>query len=108
MLVSPHNGGIQQQMLQVEITAQGLQHPLPDASFAPAVVSLEHGVPVAESLRQISPGSSRFRYPQHRIDKQPIVLASPTRIGLPARQVRLDPEPLFVRKFVSPLHIAPP
>jgi hypothetical protein len=96
MLVSPHDGGVQQQVLQVRFSAQNFEDPLPNTSFAPAIASPEDRVPVTESLRQITPGGSCLRDPQHSVYRQSIILARSARIARLARQVRLDPPPLFI------------
>ena len=56
MLVCPDRRAIQHQTLQVRIS-KGLEHPLPNAAFRPAIESLKHGIPVAKTLRQVAPGA---------------------------------------------------
>src|SRR5262245_40372930 len=102
MLMCPDEGGIEQQVFQVWISAQGFQNTLPHASFAPPVVALKNRVPVAEALGQIAPRSPRLCDPKHCIDEETIVFGSPPRVMLLTRQMGADLFPLLIRKFVSP------
>jgi hypothetical protein len=108
MQMGPDNRGIEEQVLQFGIAAQGFENSLPDASFAPAVVTLKNRVRLAEPLGQIAPWSSGLGYPKHGIDEQSIVLGGPPRVAFLTRQMGPDPFPLFVRQFVSPHRFAPP
>src|SRR5262245_61294964 len=72
MLMRPDNRGIEKQMLQVGVAAQRFAEALPNASFAPTVVTLKNRVPVAKTLGQVAPWGTGLRNPKHGVHKQPV------------------------------------
>src|SRR3546814_10625462 len=108
MLMRPHDGAVDEDVLEVGIIAQRRKKPFPDPIAAPAVEPLIHRVPAPELLRQNAPMRSRPRQPQDRLDKQPIVSARPARIACLARQMRFNPLPKRVAYFLSLHPCRPP
>src|ERR1700690_887110 len=107
MLVSPHDGGVDDQVFEVWIFDQHIENTFPNALLSPSAEALENAVPVAELLRQVAPGRPRASDPQHRIDEQTIVLAVPPLVSLLTRNKPLDAPPLRLRTF-SPNQDRPP
>src|SRR3546814_20611996 len=87
MLMRPHDGAVDEDVLEVDIIAQRRKKPFPDPIAAPAVEPLIHRVPAPELLRQNEPMRSRPRKPQDRLDKQPTVSAPPARLRSAERRV---------------------
>src|SRR3546814_18836322 len=108
MLMRPHDGAVDEDVLEVGIIAQRRKKPFPDPIAAPAVEPLIHRVPAPELLRQNAPMRSRPPQPQDRLDKQPIVSARPARIACLARQMRVTPLPTPVAYFLSLHPYTPP
>ena len=45
--------------------AEGIKDAFPNAVLGPSVVAFEDGVPVAKALRQVAPGGTSARDPEH-------------------------------------------
>ncbi len=97
----PHNGGVDHHMLEVRVIRQDLEKILPNALACPAAEAHEGAVPVPELGRQIAPRCARAQNPQHRIDKQAVVLSRPTLVAFLAGNQLLNPLPLLVRQLAS-------
>src|SRR3546814_11201768 len=94
MLMRPHDGAVDEDVLEVGIIAQRRKKPFPDPIAAPAVEPLIHRVPAPELLRQNAPMRSRPRQPQDRLDNQPIVSARPARLAALSRPTRCNSLPI--------------
>jgi len=94
MLVGPHDGGVDDQILEVWILAQRRKDALPHTACAPAVEAHEHAIPLAKDRWQIAPGRAGPRDPQHRLDEHPIVRARATWVFRLADAKFLDARPL--------------
>ena len=101
MLVRPDDGAIDHDVLEIRITPQGLENPLPNALLRPPIEALEHAVPMPKFCRQIAPRRARPQYPKHGINKQTIVVAVSASVALLARNQIRDKPPLCVRQFAS-------
>jgi hypothetical protein len=100
MLVGANDSAIEQQPFQVrvlEFPEDAFPSPLP----GPAVESPPHAVPVAETFRQIPPGSPGFRDPEDCVDEQTIILGCDPGIALASRQKILDPIPVVIGDLVT-------
>jgi len=95
------NRGIDEQVLQIGITAQGISHPLPDTAFAPAREAHIGSVPMTVLGRQVPPGASGTHDPENGLDELTIVLGRATRILDLARQVIFNAFPLIISKHLS-------
>ena len=78
MNVSSNDRGLEHDPLQIGLL-ECVKDTLPHASLRPAIESPKDTVPLAESLRQVTPRRSRANDPQHRIQEQPIVVCAPSR-----------------------------
>ena len=107
MLVGAYDGGVDDQIFKVRTFYQRIEDTFPNALLGPAAKALENTVPVAKQWRQIAPGCTRTRDPEHRIDKQTIVLAVPAFVTFLTRNKPLDAPPLRIRQF-SPNQDRPP
>jgi hypothetical protein len=74
---------------------------LPNARLRPVAETRVHAHPVAEGARQIAPRAARAGDPQHRFDKQPVVIAAPAGIARLAKTKRLHLRPLGVSQNES-------
>ena len=101
MLVCSHDGGIDHDVLKIWVLDQGLEKTLPNTFARPTIEAHEYAVPQAECWGQIAPRSARAQNPQHRIDKQPIVLAVATFVALLTRNQIRDTLPLCIRQLAS-------
>ena len=102
-----HDGGVDNQVFKVRIFDQRIENAFSHAVLGPAAEALENAVPVAEHGRQIAPGRTRTRDPQHSVDKQTIVLAVPPFVSFLTRNKTFNAPPLRVRQF-SPNQDRPP
>ena len=107
MLVRAHDGGVDDQVLEVWMFDQRTENTLPNALLGPSAETLEHAVPVAELSRQIALWCAGASDPEHRIDEQAIVLAVSSFVSLFTWNKLLDAPPLRARKF-SPNQDRPP
>jgi hypothetical protein len=83
---------------------EGLEDCLPTAFFRPAAEALVNGVVLAEALREISPGGSGARDPEHRVQKTAVVIGVAAGITRFARKQRLEALVLLVGQFVTSSH----
>ena len=107
MKVSSNDRGIEHDPLQIGLLKCD-KDMLPHAPLRPAVESLKDTVPLAESLRHVTPRRSPANDPQHRIPKLPIVIGAPSRTPRLPRQQTFPPLPLLVRQLKSTHDIPPP
>ena len=107
MLVRAHNGGVDDQVLEVWMFDQCTENTLPNALLGPSAETLENTVPVAEFLREIAPRCAGSRDPENRIDEQAIIFTVPSSVSCFTRKKLFDPPPLPVSKF-SPNQDRPP
>src|SRR3546814_5515205 len=75
MLMRPHDGAVDEDVLEVGIIAQRRKKPFPDPIAAPAVEPLIHRVPAPELLRQNAPMRSR-RSEEHTSELQSLMRIS--------------------------------
>src|SRR5262245_16802263 len=101
MTMDRNDGGVDHGVFHIRIVRDRLEYALEHATLRPVVEALENGVPVAEPFRQIAPGTVRARLPQHRLDKQPVVLAAAPGIRRLAKAMRSHLLPLSVTQYHS-------
>jgi hypothetical protein len=85
-----------------------LKHPLPDAAFSPTAEPQVDLCPVAEPLRQVAPRHVGTITIQHGLYEQPIVRRGHTNRAFASRRQVLDPFPLIVTQFETPVEVVPP
>ena len=83
--------------LSLDQLSQALQEGVEDPKLRPAPEPAEHAVPLAVSLRQLSPLRARAGHPQHAFEEAPVVMRRPSPTPALRRQQRSDDCPLFVR-----------
>src|SRR5690349_13551244 len=93
MLVGANDGGIDDQVLEIRIVGHGLEDAPPNTLLAPPAEAPEHAVPVAEHLRQITPGRARSNDPKHALDKHPVVATGRALLVRPTNDQRRYPIP---------------
>ena len=76
----------------------------PKAGLRPPIKSCIICVPGAVVLRQVSPRSSRAKYPKHRVDHLPVRLRTTTSAPRLRRQQCLQSFPFFIPKLVASTH----
>jgi hypothetical protein len=81
MLMRPDDGGVDHDVFEVWIVGHRLKQPIPYAIFGPSGKADEHAIPIAEVIRQITPGDTCSGEPQDRFYKQAIIRAGPARIA---------------------------
>jgi hypothetical protein len=67
--------------LHVWIIGYGVKNLSENAGLHPIAIALEHGIPVAERRRQISPWATRARDPKHGFEKQTVVTPRAAGVG---------------------------
>jgi hypothetical protein len=67
------DGGVGHGVFHVWLVRAGLEKPDENPSLDPVAVALEHGVPVAEGRRKVTPWTSRPDDPKHRFDEAAVV-----------------------------------
>lgn len=77
---------------------EGFKDLWPDAGLAPAVIAVVYGRPGAEVRRQIAPGRSGARHPEHAGEHGAVVVRGTTRGGLLWREQRGDARPSGIRQ----------
>lgn len=87
---------IDEEVFEIRIIRQCLENSIPDAFLRPSPKSRIDRIPLAEVVRQITPGGAGPRNPQHCFDKQPIVACGDPRITNLAWQLGRNPFPLLV------------
>jgi hypothetical protein len=70
--------GINHEPLKVRGIDKPLKQSLPDAFVAPAAKAPMSIIPVAVFWRKVSPRRSRAQYPEHSVDKKPVVFCDPS------------------------------
>jgi hypothetical protein len=78
----PYDGGVDDKIFEIGIFTQLGKKTLPNALFCPSAETLEHTVPFAKLLWQITPRGAGADQPQHSVDEQTIVRAVPPLIAL--------------------------
>jgi len=101
MLMGTDNRRIDEQVLPIGITAQGISHPLPDTAFAPAREAYIGSVPMTVPGRQVPPWPSAAHDPENRLDKPTINLGRTIWILDLARQEIFNAFPLIISKHLS-------
>jgi hypothetical protein len=96
MLMDANDRTVDEDFLDIGIAGERGKDPLPHAAFLPPGKALIDAVPEAELLRQVAPGRSRPRHPQHGLDKPAIVPRATTTVAWFARQHVRNPLPLIV------------
>src|SRR3954468_16597573 len=107
MLMSAHDGAVDQRIFVVRLSGEVLEHALPNAGDGPAAEASLHLDPNPETLRQVTPGNPGPIAVEHSLDKQPIVPRRHTNRPLTARQEVSDPLPLIVTQPVASHRSAP-
>lgn len=98
VLEGEYGGAVDEQDLQVRIVADHSDHTRPYPLFAPAREPGIRGMPVAQRRVQIAPRRAGACYPQHRFDKQTVVLGGYATVAGFARQNVFDSIPLVVSR----------
>jgi hypothetical protein len=81
LLVDPDDGAVGDHVFQVRITAQHSEYPVEHTPQRPPAEPLEDRIPIPEVQRQIPPWRANPRDPQHRFQKQAVVLTGSPRIA---------------------------
>jgi hypothetical protein len=98
-LVRPDNGGIEEGASFIDFNGQLLEEPLPDTSLRPPVEPVVHGLPGAESLRQVSPRDTGPDSPDDCVDEV-TVAALGARPWARGEKV-FDSQPLSITQLMS-------
>src|SRR5438093_13753443 len=106
MLVGADDARIQNQPFQVGVL-QLAKNPLPDSFARPTIKPSPDGVPFAEALWKIAPGSTGLRNPKNRVNEKSVVGSSHAGVAFLARQKILDTFPMFIRNSVATKHGGP-
>lgn len=101
LLMCPHDGRIQHQILALLVAHQLVKDPLQDAGIGPAHKALMHALVLDKTLRQVGPARSRAQYPQHAVDEKPVVSCGTTLRFVPARKKILDLLSLQITQFIT-------
>jgi hypothetical protein len=101
--VSPHDGAVDHQPLEVGLCRQHRKKAVQGATRDPAVVAALDGLMVAEPLRQVAPARTGTGRPEQRVNKQPVVAAWSALAFAPAWNQIPQPRPLIV---AQPVHVA--
>src|SRR5258708_11961539 len=97
MLVRPHDGGVDDQVLKVRVFDQRVENTRPNALLCPPTEAGEDTVPFAKLVRKVAPWRSGASRPKHGIDEKPIVIARPPPVDLLTRYKPIGPPALPVR-----------
>ena len=95
------DGGVDHGVFHVRLIGDRLGQALPHIRLHPVAEARVHAVPMAESARQIAPRAARAGDPQHRLDKQPVILAAASGIARFAQTTRFHLRPLGVSQNES-------
>jgi hypothetical protein len=88
MLISPHDGAVDEDFFEVGIFTQDGKNVLPDILIGPASKANINAVPWTECCRKISPWAACARYPQHRFNEETVVRAAAATVAsLPCKSV---------------------
>ncbi|WHZ28845.1 MAG: hypothetical protein OJF51_003643 [Nitrospira sp.] len=83
--------GVDHQPFVIRLVDQTLKKFLPDARIAPSDKATMRIAPSAISRRQVAPGRTGPQNPEHRIDKQAVILGHAAPGAFAPRQMRLQP-----------------
>ena len=98
-MVRPHDGRIDDQILEVGIVREGRKNAMPHTALAPTIETPPYAVPTSECQGQIAPRRAGTRDPQNAFDKHAIVLARPAGIALLSYAKGLDTRPLLILQY---------
>lgn len=70
--------GINHEPLIIGFIDEPFEQALPDSLVAPTAEAAVDVIPAAIVRRQIAPGRARPQYPEHGVDKSPIILRNPS------------------------------
>src|SRR5215472_10740452 len=101
MLVRPNDRAVDHRIFVIGVGGQMLEDFLPDAGLAPAAEPLMGILPVAQSLRQITPGDAGAVAIEHRLYESTVVFGSHADMAQPPGEQVLDPFPLVVAQSIS-------
>jgi hypothetical protein len=85
---------VDQGVFEIGVLRQRFENPFEGTVERPSAEALPNREPLAERLWQIAPRRTGTHDPQHRFDKQPVVLPGPARVALLAGHQRRDAFPL--------------
>jgi hypothetical protein len=94
--MSTDDGGIDHHVFVVGIAAQQLENTLENPAFRPSAETLMDRLEVAETRRQITPGTARSKSVENCFDEQSIIVRRAAHMPLTPGQNILDPIPLVV------------
>jgi hypothetical protein len=100
-MMDTDNREVDEQVLPIGLTAQGISHPLPETAVGPSRQAYIGLVPMTVLGRQIPPWASGAQDPENRLDEPANVLGLTTRIGDLARQEIFNAFPLIISKHFS-------
>ena len=69
MLMCSNDGRVEQEIRELGVPTNRLEHLSPDTAFAPATEPFVDRAPGTKSFRQIAPGSADACDPEHSIDE---------------------------------------
>jgi hypothetical protein len=107
MLVSAHDGAVDHGVFVVGVGRQKLEHTAPHAAAGPSAEARMDRLPIAEALRQVTPGNACSIAVDHGIDEQTIVLGGHPDVTLTSGQDVPDPVPLVIANGVATHQSAP-
>jgi hypothetical protein len=99
--MDPHDGAVDHRIFVVGIGREMLENPPPYAGFGPAAEAPMHVLPIAKTLRQITPGYPSPVAIEYSLDEQAVVGCSYADRPFTPRQQVLDPVPLVVAKSIA-------
>ena len=89
MLVSAYDGGIDHHVFVIMIGRQQLENALENPALRPPAEALVDNLPIAETLRQITPWNAGSISVQNGFDEQPVVRRRAANMAFAARQKSL-------------------
>src|SRR5208282_5755194 len=104
LLVCPHNGRVDHQILVLAVSHQLLENPLPDAAARPANEALVHAFVLAIMLGKIVPACSGTQDPKHSVHKQTVVGSGAAYMLFAARKKARNPFPLQITQLIAVRH----
>ena len=81
-MMKPHDGAVDEHVLEVGIGRQLLENALEHAVERPSSEALEHRVPQPERLWQVAPWRAGASNPQDRFEEFPIVSCGPSGVAV--------------------------
>jgi hypothetical protein len=91
-----YNGGVDHHVFIVMIAGQQIENALENPVLCPSTETLMNRFPVAETLRQITPGTPGSKSVENGLDEQSIIVRRAAHMSLTPGQKILDPIPLIV------------